>query len=103
MQPLNRKNQDVSLGFDDMAKFVMEINCELQNRIYKKFKFYSQQFSTKAILENEKNNFLKAYYQEHNPLQTSAEIENGKQQKIDHYLKLVSAYFEEEVCAAVKH
>lgn len=42
MQALNRKNQDVSLGFDDMAKFVMEINCELQNRIYKKFKSYSR-------------------------------------------------------------
>lgn len=62
-----------------------------------------QQKTTKAILENEKNNFLKAYYQEHNLLQTSAETENGKQQKIDHYLKLVSAYFEEDVCAAVKH
>ena len=42
MQALNRKNQDVSLGFDDMAKFVMEINCELQNRIYKKFKSHSR-------------------------------------------------------------
>lgn len=42
MQALNRKNQDVSVGFDDMAKFVMEINCELHNRIYKKFKSYSR-------------------------------------------------------------
>ena len=51
-------------------------------------------------MENKKINFPKPYYEEHNLLQTSTEIENEKQQKIDDYLKLASAHFEEGVRSA---
>ena len=48
-------------------------------------------------MEDKKINFPQAYYEEHNLLQTPTGFEKEKQQGIDDYLKLASAYFEEHI------
>ena len=64
MLVLSRKNQDVSVGFDDMAELVNEINHKLQNSIYE-----NKKYAEKLWLENEfaiekKDNFFKENIEE---------------------------------------
>ena len=56
--------------------------------------------TAKATLEDKKFGFPKPYYKQHNFFQTPTKIEKEKQLDIDDYLKLTSAYFEEDIHAA---